>query len=130
MKRHSLLIAVIVAGLAFGFALLEIHKGSAESAVVHCTSTHASHKVTIQNDKLSPVHTDAKLCDKLVITNLDSVRREIGIGAHDNHEPYAGVSEKFLNKGENLTLTLSEAGTYYFHDHFHDEVVGSFTITK
>jgi hypothetical protein len=34
-----------------------------------------------------------------------------------------------LRQGGSVTVTLVKTGTFHFHDHFHDEVAGSFTVT-
>jgi hypothetical protein len=87
------------------------------------------HKVTIQNDIVSPVHTDARECDTLTITNLDSRQRLLAFGQHDNHISYDGISEKLVDQNQNLTVTLIRTGTYSFHDHENDAVNGEFVVS-
>jgi hypothetical protein len=56
--------------------------------------------------------------------------REIGFGVHDKHVAYDGISERILNQDESFTITLDKTGRYHWHDHFHDEVEGYFSVTK
>jgi len=89
-----------------------------------------THTVAITNDKLSETHVNAKLCDRLIITNNDRKTREIAFGAHERHTEYDGISEKFLNQGQSLQVQLINVGTYLFHDHLEDSVHGDFTVTN
>lgn len=94
-----------------------------------CAPQVKDHKVVIQNDKVSPEYTTAPKCDMLTITNLDNKYRLIAFGPHDNHVPYDEVTERLLSKGQSFTVTLNQTGTFSFHDHLHDEVQGTFTVT-
>lgn len=103
------------------------HENTAE--VVQCQGTHASHDVIISDGEVTPEHTEAAVCDTLMIHNSDDVLRLMAFGTHDHHEPYDGVSETALEKGQSFSVTLNQAGTYIFHDHLHDEVQATFTVT-
>lgn len=93
-----------------------------------CQGRHANHLVTIKNGQVSPVRTLAIKCDTLTITNDDKISREITFGPHPGHQSYAGVRELVLRKGLSKTITLSEPGTYQFHDHLRKETAGNFTV--
>ncbi len=93
-----------------------------------CQPTSVNHKVVIQNDQATPTHTVGSRCDTLTITNLDDENRLMAFGQHSNHVHYDGVEEKLLTKGQSLTVTLVQTGTFLFHDHEHDEVQGTFTV--
>ncbi|HKR81512.1 MAG TPA: hypothetical protein VJR27_00760 [Candidatus Saccharimonadales bacterium] len=97
---------------------------------VACQSQGAQHMVVIQDGQVTPAHTEAKLCDTLTITNNDNVGRVMAFGVHEQHQPYDGVTEQMLHQGDSFTVTLNRSGTYTFHDHLHDEVIGDFTVTK
>jgi len=99
-------------------------------AIVKCSNKGIAHIVTIQNETATPKHTDGKLCDTLTITNNDNRVRLMAFGEHENHQPYDGVTEQELHKGQSLTVTLNQAGTFVFHDHIGDVVQGNFTVTK
>lgn len=107
------------------------HTSSAElgNARTRCQrGEHATHIVTIKNGHANPVNTRAARCDTLVITNSDNQQRLMAFGRHDNHISYDGVSEKLLDQGQSLTVTLIKPGTYLFHDHEDPLVAGSFTV--
>ncbi len=96
----------------------------------NCESKKTKHTVTIQNDEVSPKNTEASICDVLVITNADDKLRLVAFGQHDRHITYDGVEEENLRKNESITITLNTTGTYTFHDHLQDEVIGEFTVSK
>lgn len=95
-----------------------------------CPGKHAGHVVLIQNNAMVPKHTEALLCDTLTITNKDDVLRLVAFGPHDDHQPYDGVTEKLLKKGQSLTVRLNKVGTYQFHDHLQDVAQGDFTVVQ
>lgn len=95
-----------------------------------CQELGANHKVTIKNARVTPVQTNAHLCDTLSIINDDSVNREMAFGPHDKHINYAGLSEFTIHKSYAKTITLNQTGTYRFHDHDDAAVAGTFTVTS
>jgi hypothetical protein len=96
----------------------------------NCQATNTSYRVFIASGRASPTHTQAKLCDVLSIINHDSQSYLVTFGKHDAHQTYDGITEKLLNKGDILTVTLNQAGSFTFHDHWQDQVHGSFTVTQ
>lgn len=94
-----------------------------------CQGQYDNHKVTIENGQATPAHTDASKCDTLTFVNQDSYPREITFGTHPGHAAYAGEDELDVQKGRGETITLSEVGTYQFHDHLHPDTTGDFTVT-
>lgn len=94
-----------------------------------CQGSGANHVVTIKNGVVSPSQTYASKCDTLTFMNQDSQVREISFGPHDHHIAYAGEIELTALKGRGVTLTLSETGTYTFHDHLREETNGEFTVS-
>ncbi len=93
-----------------------------------CHNLGINHKVTINNGVVTPLHTSAHKCDTLTFINYDKNIRDISFGPHPTHEDYAGVTELSVQKGYSKTLTLSESGTYQFHDHLQAEIVGYFNV--
>jgi hypothetical protein len=93
-----------------------------------CETKGVAHKVTIKNDKVSPKHTNGKLCDTLTITNNDNKLRLIAFGEHDHHQTYDNMTEKVIGKGQSITIVLEKTGTERFHDHDDDNVAGNFTV--
>ncbi|HSX53463.1 MAG TPA: cupredoxin domain-containing protein, partial [Patescibacteria group bacterium] len=93
-----------------------------------CKGQYTNHQVTINNGKVSPIHTTANKCDTLSFINDDKEVRDIAFGPHLHHIVYAGESELTALSGQSVTITLSEPGTITFHDHLHEEIAGSFTV--
>jgi cytochrome o ubiquinol oxidase subunit IV len=93
-----------------------------------CQGVQANHKVTIKNGQVSPVHTEALLCDTLTFMNEDGEMRAMTFGTQPYHGTYAGESELTVHKGRGKTITLSEPGTYQFYDYLHAESSGDFTV--
>lgn len=93
-----------------------------------CKGVHDSHKVTINNGQVSPLYTEARLCDKIIFINEEDIVREITFGTHPQHDTYAGEYQLTVRKGRSKTLILSQEGTYQFHDHLDPTVTGAFTV--
>lgn len=93
-----------------------------------CDGLHENHQVVIKNSVVSPQHIDAKQCDTLTFLNEDDEVRELAFGEHPEHKAYAGQTEYIVRKHQNKTITLSEIGTYDFHDHLQPETAGEFTV--
>lgn len=88
-----------------------------------------NHMVELKNNAANPRHVNAKLCDTLTIVNLDSVTRELNFGEYEKPDTYAGETGKALRPRRNMVLTLTEPGTYKFHDHLPGGASGEFTVT-
>lgn len=93
-----------------------------------CQTVRANHKVTISKGKISPLHTEARLCDTLTFINEDNTVRNIAFGPHPEHKLYGGEYEVTARKGYTKTITLNQSGTYLFHDHLDPEITGDFTV--
>jgi cytochrome o ubiquinol oxidase operon protein cyoD len=93
-----------------------------------CEGQHDNHQVMITDGAVYPSHTEAKQCDTLTFMNRDSKTIVIGFGEHPNHTAYAGEGDLHIRDGQNKTITLSEIGTYDFHDHLHEQTAGNFTV--
>jgi hypothetical protein len=113
------------------FAVNEVRSESAGNNIskVHsCSHKGQIYTATIQNDQVKPSHINAKLCDTLTVKNLDTTMRKIGFGVHEHHSAYDGVLEKTIGFKDSFTVTLNQTGNYLYHDHYHDEVQGTFTV--
>lgn len=136
MKQYGLIIVAVLASIAtVATAVFVANQQTGQNTVTvseqSCrTGQHTSHAVVIKNDKVSPEHTQAKLCDQLMITNLDKKERLIAFGKHDHHTKYDGVEERTLTYKQSFTVTLVETGEYLFHDHEQDEVSGTFSVAE
>lgn len=94
-----------------------------------CKELGESHLVVIKNGIVNPLLTNAKKCDTLTFVNNDD-EREIAFGAHPAHEVYAGETELVIRKGRSKTITLSESGSYQFHDHLQPGTAGNFVVAE
>jgi cytochrome o ubiquinol oxidase subunit IV len=95
-----------------------------------CQGVKASHKITIKNNQADPSHIIAHICDSLTFINEDDEAREITFGTHPEHGVYAGETELIVRKGRPKSVTLSETGTYRFHDHLQPDIAGVFTVAE
>lgn len=122
--------AIILTGvIGFGSVKLYGLLKSDEAKAATCEHKGTEHSVTIANGKVTPAHTTGNLCDTMTVTNTDDVLRYIAFGRHDEHRAYDGITEKTIEKGQSFTITMDELGDYKFHDHLHDEVAGTFTVS-
>lgn len=124
------MIALCVAILVIAAGLLVFFTHGFTHATTCKPGQGAKHTVTIQSGEVIPYKTSASLCDTLTIQNLDPRPRLIAFGVHDRHEPYDGTTEKLLQKGDDLTVTLNQSGTFTFHDHLQAFVQGLFVVSK
>lgn len=123
-----LMLAIGAVILASQYAGKQLDKTT--TTVEHCANvTAANHVITIQDDKAMPAHITARQCDKLTVVNRDSIEREMAFGIHAAHTPYDGISEQSLNKDQSFTVNLLQSGSFRVHDHEHDEVQATFTVT-
>jgi plastocyanin len=118
------LVVVISMGTVFGVAL----GLQGKTAPGDCTKLGSNHVVNIADDMVMPSHVTGAVCDTVTIINRDAKQREIGFGAHDHHTPYDGIAEKLLASNQTFTFTLDRKGEFGFHDHFQEEVAGTFTV--
>jgi cytochrome o ubiquinol oxidase operon protein cyoD len=95
-----------------------------------CEGQHANHQVIVKNGRVSPSHTDAKLCDTLSFTNQNGNSLDIVFGDDTLSAPYAGVSDYTVKNKQNQTITLSDLGTYQFHDESKASISGSFSVRQ
>lgn len=93
-----------------------------------CQGYRANHRIVITNDKTTPLLTVAGQCDTLTFTNNDTTNLQLTFGTHEQHAVYAGLTDFPLPKNHSKTITLSELGTYQFHDHMRPGVTGSFAV--
>ncbi len=95
-----------------------------------CQGQKSNHQVRIKNAQADPLRTVAGKCDTLTFINDDKQAVEISFGTHPAHESYAGEYEVLVRPGRSKSITLSEPGTYNFHDHLKPETTGTFTVTN
>jgi cytochrome o ubiquinol oxidase operon protein cyoD len=95
-----------------------------------CQGQHATYKVTLKGDTISPSHIEARLCDKITFINEDDDARYIMFGSFEEPEAYGGEDMLTVRKGRAKTITLGEPGTHQFHDHKNPETVGNFIVVE
>lgn len=93
-----------------------------------CKGRYANHKVSFKNGKIEPLVTLASRCDTLTFIEDGGQEVEIKFGQHEEHSVYAGLVEITLRKDRQKTITLSESGTYQFHDNMRPEALGTFAV--
>lgn len=94
-----------------------------------CKETKANHKVTIKNNQVTPGYSLTNKCDTLTFISEDPQISKITFGTHPEHGTYAGERELTVRKGRSKTITLSEPGSYKFHDHLDPSIAGEFTVS-
>lgn len=119
----ALVTGVVIASSAY------LHQNHQNASAAGCAAIGKNHIATMQHGTVTPVHIDGVRCDTLTIVNQDAVVRLVAFGPHDNHVPYDGIAERLLNQGQRFTVTLVQTGSFRFHDHLHDEVQGTFSVT-
>lgn len=93
-----------------------------------CQGHKANHQIEIQNDRVSPLRTIATRCDTITFINNDSALLEMTFGAHPEHGSYAGQYEIPVRNDRPKSITLSETGTFKFHDHLNPDTNGEFIV--
>lgn len=136
MKKSSnlLIIGLIVLAGAITFFSIKLSGnylgGKKEKTGVECQQVGQEHFVEAKDNKMHPEVINAKLCDKLTITNKDDKLRRIAFGVHEEHIAYNGVIEKILRKDQSFTITLNEPGEFIFHDHLQEETSSNFNVAE
>jgi hypothetical protein len=120
--------------LAIAIVVVGANKASgslADSGKVSTMCTdgqHQKYELSIKDNGFSPAYVEARRCDTLIIKNLDDRARLIAFGKHEQHIPYDGISERYLLKNEEFSVTLDKTGTFLIHDHNQDEVKATFVV--
>ena len=131
MRRStSVLIAVFIVIVVGGALAIGLHGGGSVGSTCKAAGKPTAHVVVIKDDRVSDSGVRGKRCDTLTITNDDAVVREIAFGLHEHQEAYDGVAERVLGRGQSLTITFTQIGSFRWHDHIHDEVQGYFMVTN
>jgi cytochrome o ubiquinol oxidase operon protein cyoD len=127
----------IMSHLHYNMASQDTAKQLAESEAISqvegtktgaCQQVKANHKIIITHGKISPLQTEANLCDTLSFINQDSVPHKISFGTPTKPETYGGQTGLSVRKGLGETITLNQAGTYQFYDRLSPDITGNFTV--
>lgn len=93
-----------------------------------CKGRYDNHKVTFKDGKIDPLVTVASRCDTISFIEDSGVDVALVFGVHNDHGVYAGLKEIELHKNRTKTITLSQTGTYQFHDNMQPEAIGTFAV--
>jgi cytochrome o ubiquinol oxidase operon protein cyoD len=93
-----------------------------------CQGRHTNYQITIKGTKTEPLLTVAGKCDTLTFIDNTPSNLEITFGTSKNPAVYAGLYSVTVPKGHTKTITLSQLGTYQFHDSTNAKIVGSFAV--
>ncbi len=100
---------------------------------VDCTgvATPATHEIVMEHNAFIPSELTVKACDILRFVNHDEALHEPAAGPHPTHASYPELDAKRpLQKGEMFEVVLNRPGTFSFHDHLNEEMVGTLIILK
>ncbi|HLZ14669.1 MAG TPA: cytochrome o ubiquinol oxidase subunit IV [Candidatus Saccharimonadales bacterium] len=92
--------------------------------------TGKNYEVMMMDGRVTPDHIEAHVCDTLIIVNHDSPTRNIIYGSGNNTETYAGQPGPSIPRGQSAAISLTEPGTYTFHDKTLSTMSGAFTVTQ
>ena len=95
-----------------------------------CANIGANHQIVIRNGVVSPLRTEARLCDSLTFVNQDDATKNIMFGVYPKRENYGGETELAARSGRPKTITLNQLGTHVFYDSAQPQVAGQFVVTK
>jgi cytochrome o ubiquinol oxidase operon protein cyoD len=95
-----------------------------------CANIGSNHQVVIRNGQISPVRTEAHLCDSLSFINQDATVRNVAFGSNAHPETYGGEDALAVRPGHSKTITLNQLGSHLFHDQLHPDTAGYFVVTK
>ncbi len=91
--------------------------------------TFTTHEVIIKDGMFHPRELTAAVCDRIRFVNRESVPHEPAVGSHPAHTSYPGFdAESPLWENEIFEFTLNRPGTYSFHDHLNESMVGALVI--
>jgi cytochrome o ubiquinol oxidase operon protein cyoD len=88
-----------------------------------------SHKIMLMDGVATPHTITAQQCDTLTFMNHDETSRTITFGTYDMPVMYAGEESESVRAGRNKLITLTEPGTFQFHDAKLRSMTGGFTVT-
>ncbi len=93
-----------------------------------CQVKRENHKVVIKNDKLTPAHVDAQLCDTVTFVNEGDTEPNITFARYPAEGNYAGETNLKPTTTRSKTINLNQEGSFEFYDINNPTVTGSFTV--
>ncbi len=118
--------------VAIGYALLHLGLIKIPAArAVDCKQISNSKVIEVRLNEhgFEPKQVEAGVCDTLVIINTGPDGVWPAVGPHPTHTSYPGFDAKrSIPPGDRFEFILNRPGSYTFHDHNHEELVGNITI--
>jgi len=105
-----------------------VHELSGQQVGTCPGGTGVIHIIKLKGDSADPAHTDAKICDTIIIYNADGATHDIEFGTRARPETYAGETGQSISPGQNVVITATEPGAHTFHDQAFDKLSGDFTV--
>lgn len=126
-----LIIIAVIGAIAFAiYDTRETPKTEAAESTTSCRTVGKTHTIAIEGNKFNPQELELKRCDRIKVVNKDSAARLIALGEHDHHIAYPGFEEQSMGGGDSFTFTADKAGKYLIHDHVHDDVEATLSISE
>ena len=94
-----------------------------------CTHLGKTQSIIIKHNTFIPQQVTVSRCDRVVFINQDSIYHQPALGKHPEHILYAGFEEQLLSFGQTNGFVVHTAGTLPFHDHLHEDVQGTISVS-
>ncbi|HSH18120.1 MAG TPA: hypothetical protein VK978_01930 [Candidatus Saccharimonadales bacterium] len=114
--------------LISGAAFANREKFASPIQAEQCTAAGRDIQVSVGREGFSPRNLAAERCDRLVFINKSGQERRIAFGLHDRHVQYPGFSERLLVPGSSVSVVLTAAGNFVFHDHYKEADKGEVVV--
>ncbi len=95
-----------------------------------CGQLRDNHVVTIANDTVYPIRTEAKLCDTLTFVNKDGDDRDLLFASYFGPESYGGEDKVHVRSGRPEVITLNQEGDFSYFDERNPDITGYFIVSR
>ena len=99
-----------------------------ESANASPSAMMAEKKVTISSTGFLPKSITIKAGESVTWTNNDSANHTVNSDPHPTHTLYPFLNLGLIKPGAEKSVTVSETGSYTYHDHLNPSLTGSITV--
>lgn len=141
-SQKTTVIAVIAAVVLVGGVFLLVHASSSSSSSSAKTTSTTSQSstpaastpatvaatITYSSAGFSPALTTVKAGDTVKITNTDSEAMYLASDPHPTHTDDPDLNVGAINPGESKTFTVTQKGSYGFHNHLNPTEKGKIDI--
>jgi plastocyanin len=125
MKKHTLMLAGIVAGIVLVAAAAFIIGGGADE---NGDSGERGSVITYTNDGFSPPVLRVESGTAVTVRNESSRDLELSSDQHPTHNENAELNTPVIAPGESTEVTLTNPGTWGYHDHLNPGEVGGIIV--